>query len=83
MGFIRVSAPVVYHDRYYDTPESGDAVLGRNLYHPIRLTRKFFDHFLSGFNILYNNCDGHNTIKGWQARNQGEQGYYVIAEKKI
>jgi len=80
---IRPGGLLIYHDRYYDTPESGDAVLGRNLYHPIRLTRKFFDHFLSGFNILYNNCDGHNTIKGWQARNAGERGYYVIAEKKI
>lgn len=80
---IRPGGLLIYHDRYYDTPESGDGVLGRNVYHPIRLTQKFFDHFLSDFNILYNNCDGQNTIQGWKSRNKGEQGYYVIAEKKL
>jgi SAM-dependent methyltransferase len=56
---------LIFHDRYYKTPERGDAVLGRNVYLPIRLTRRVFDHFLSDFDIIFNNCDGHNTIRGW------------------
>jgi SAM-dependent methyltransferase len=74
---------LIFHDRYYETPESGDAVLGRNVYHPIRLTRTFFDHFLSDFDIIFNNCDGHKTIRGWKMRNAGERGYYVVARKKL
>lgn len=73
---------LIYHDRYFDTPESGDGALGRNIYHPIRLTPKFLDHFLYDFEIIYNNCNGMATIPGWQKRNANEQGYYVIARKK-
>ena len=63
-------------------PRSGDAVLGQNIYHPIRLTKLMFDVFLSDFEIIYNNCDGHNRITGWLKRGADERGYYVIAKKR-
>lgn len=68
---------------YYEEPEFGDKVLGRNVFHPIRLTKPFFDHFLSDFDIIFNNCDGEHTIRGWQRRKCGERGYYAIARKKL
>jgi len=75
---------LIFHDRYYEHPEAGDKILGRNVFHPIRLTKVFFDHFLTiDFDIIYNNCNGQNTIQGWKRRNGGERGYYVIARKKM
>jgi len=74
---------LIFHDRYYEYPEAGDAVLGRNVFHPIRLTKHFFDQFLLDFDIIYNNCEGENNIQGWRRRNKGERGYYVMARKKV
>ena len=79
---LRPGGMLIFHDRYYTNPPSGDAVLGANVYHPIRLTQLMFDVFLSDFDIIYNNCDGHNNIHGWLKRNANERGYYVIARKK-
>jgi SAM-dependent methyltransferase len=74
---------LIFHDRHYADQLSGDGVLGRNVYHPIRLNKKFFDHFLSDFDIIFNNCEGHKNIDGWKERNVGERGYYVVARKKL
>ena len=73
---------LIFHERYYEYPQEADKVLGRNVFHPIRLTRRFFDHFLADFDIIFNNCEGEKTINGWKRRNRGEQGYFVIARKK-
>ena len=40
------------------------------------------DVFLSDFDIVFDNCDGHHLIKGWLARKANERGYYVIAKKR-
>lgn len=74
---------LIFHERYYEYPQAADKVLGRNVFHPIRLTRRFFDHFLTDFDIIFNNCEGEKTIDGWKRRDRGERGYYVIARKKI
>lgn len=79
---LRPGGILIFHERFYDTPRSGDAVLGQNIYHPIRLTKLMFDVFLSDFEIIYNNCDGHNRITGWLKRGADEHGYYVIAKKR-
>ena len=73
---------LIFHDRFYPNPQAGDAVLGENMYHPIRLTVDVFDVFLSDFDIVFDNCDGHHLIKGWLARKANERGYYVIAKKR-
>ena len=52
---------LIFHDRFYPNPPAGDAVLGENIFHPIRLT---VDVFLSDFDIVFDNCDGHHLIKG-------------------
>ncbi|CAB9505521.1 expressed unknown protein [Seminavis robusta] len=74
---------LIFHDRYYSYPEAADKVLGRNVFHPIRLTQRFFDLFLADFDIIFNNCEGEKTIHGWKRRNGGERGYYVVARKKV
>ena len=55
---------LIFHDRFYPNPQAGDAVLGENMYHPIRLTVDVFDVFLSDFDIVFDNCDGYPLIKG-------------------
>ena len=80
---LRPGGILIFHDRFYTNPRAGDAVLGANIYHPIRLTQLVFDVFLSDFEILFNNCDGHNHIAGWVDRAANERGYYVIARKKL
>eukprot|EP00978_Attheya_sp_CCMP212_P023875 scaffold74063_cov61-Attheya_sp.AAC.1 len=52
---------LIFHDRYVQDPVQGDRLLSRNIYHPIRLRQRFFDLFLSDFEIIYNNCDGQNA----------------------
>ena len=79
---LRPGGILIFHERFYPNPPAGDAVLGENIYHPIRLTQLMFDVFLSDFDILFNNCDGHHLIKGWLARDANERGYYVIAKKR-
>ena len=73
---------LIFHDRYYTSPPEGDLVLGRNPFHPVRVTRMVFDHFLSQFDVIFNNCHGEENIPGWRKRNALERGYYVIARKK-
>ena len=47
---------IIYHDRYFRTPPSGDGILGGgNRFHPIRLTKSVFDHFLSKFEKIFLN----------------------------
>mmetsp|Transcript_53396 Transcript_53396/g.127042 ORF Transcript_53396/g.127042 Transcript_53396/m.127042 type:complete len:348 (-) Transcript_53396:46-1089(-) len=73
---------LIFHDRYYAFPEDGDKVLGRNPLHPIRVTASVFDWFLKDFDLIFNNCHGHENIGGWRHRNVEERGYHVIARKK-
>jgi hypothetical protein len=68
---------LVFHERFYRTPEEGDLVLGRNLYHPIRVSKKILDLFLDNYDILYM-----NDSPNFGGRNAKEMGYYVIARKK-
>jgi SAM-dependent methyltransferase len=72
---------LIYHDRFYPSPEYGDAVLGPgNFYHPIRLTRIVFEHFLKQFNTIY---IFEGQTKGQIKRQAGEVGFYFIGRKKI
>jgi SAM-dependent methyltransferase len=43
---------LIFHDRYY---RSANIVDG-DVMHPIRIRRGVLDHFLSGFDIIFNNC---------------------------
>ena len=71
---------LIYHDRFYPTPEYGDAVLGPgNFYHPIRLTRIVFEHFLKQFDTIYM-FEG--QTKDQIKRQAGEVGFYFIGKKK-
>jgi len=63
---------LIFHDRYY----SNDQITNGDIYHPVRIKKKILDHFLSGFEIIYNNCNA-----DYDGR-KGDQGYYVIARKK-
>jgi SAM-dependent methyltransferase len=79
---------LIFHDRYYPNPVFGDRILGRNPFHPIRLSKAVMDWFLSHFDIAFNNCDGIKNIPAWKQRDAhpnyaGEIGYYVIATKKM
>ena len=58
---LRPGGMLIFHDRFYPNPPAGDAILDENIYHPIRLT---VDVFLSDFDIVFDNCDGHHLIKG-------------------
>ena len=79
---LRSGGMLIFHDRFYRNPPAGGAVLGENIYHPVRLTQLMFDVFLSDFDIVFDNCDGHHLIKGWLARKANERGCYVIAKKR-
>ena len=35
---LRSGGMLIFHDRFYRNPPAGGAVLGENIYHPIRLT---------------------------------------------
>ena len=62
---------LIMHERYYNLK----TVLDADKYHPVRVTRPVFDKFLSGFQILFNNCSA-----SYEGRN-GEEGYYIVARK--
>ena len=62
---------LIFHDRYYSNAQITDG----DVFHPIRIKKKVLDHFLSGFDIIYNNC-----AADYDGRN--DAGYYVIARKK-
>tara|TARA_X000000368_G_scaffold380117_1_gene335690 strand:+ start:2207 stop:7276 length:5070 start_codon:yes stop_codon:yes gene_type:complete len=70
---------LIFHERFFADPVSGDKVLGRNLYHPIRITRFVLDVFLEQFDVLTMN---ENPTPGMLQRKANEHGYYVIARKK-
>ena len=70
---------LIFHERFFDDPVSGDKVLGRNLYHPIRITKFVLDVFLDQFDVLMKN---ENPTTGMIQRKAFEHGYYVIARKK-
>lgn len=74
---IKPGGILIYHDRYYgDSENSNDVgVMQGDKYHPIRIRQAVLNHFLSGFKILYNNCNAKYNGR------KGEQGYYVIARK--
>ena len=62
---------LIFHDRYYSNSQVTDG----DIYHPIRIKRKVLDHFLSLFDIIFNNCDA-----DYDGRK--DSGYYVIARKR-
>jgi hypothetical protein len=68
---IKTGGLLIFHDRYYDD----DTVVGGDHYHPIRIKKSVIDRFLSGFNIIYNNCTAHYDNR------KNEKGYYVVARK--
>ena len=70
---------LIYHDRFYPFPGYGDRVLGPgNLFHPIRLTRFIFEHFLKQFETIYIfEGQTEQQIK----RAYGEVGFYFIGRK--
>jgi SAM-dependent methyltransferase len=43
---------LIFHDRYY----LNSHIMDGDLWHPVRIKRRVLDHFLAGFQILYNNC---------------------------
>jgi hypothetical protein len=69
---LRPGGLLIWHERYYDD----HSVLNGDRFHPVRVKKVIFDHFLSGFNILFNNCSA-----SYDGR-KDEKGYYVIAVKK-
>ena len=62
---------LIFHGRYYSNSQVTDG----DIYHPIRIKRKVLDHFLSLFDIIFNNCDA-----DYDGRK--DSGYYVIARKR-
>lgn len=69
---LRSGGLLIFHDRYYDDA----SITNGDLFHPVRIKKVVLDHFLSGFEILYNNC--HADYDG----RPGERGYYVLAIKR-
>jgi len=69
---LRSGGLLILHERYYNA----DTIVDGDNYHPVRVTKHVLDHFLSGFEVLFNNCSA-----SYEQR-VGEQGYYVIARKK-
>jgi SAM-dependent methyltransferase len=68
---LRTGGLLIFHDRYYGNNE----ITQGDLYHPVRIKRKVLDHFLSGFDILFNNCSAHYD-------GRKDRGYYVLARKR-
>ena len=62
---------LIFHDRYYSNAQITDG----DIYHPIRIKQKVLDHFLSRFDIIFNNCNA-----DYDGRK--DSGYYVIARKR-
>ena len=62
---------LIFHDRYYSNLQITDG----DIYHPVRIKQKVLDHFLSAFDIIFNNCNA-----DYDGRN--DSGYYVIARKR-
>ncbi len=74
---IKPGGLLIFHDRYCITPEKCDGALGRNLYHPIRISKFILDTFLSKFDMQFL-----NDKPNWGGRRVGEVGYYFIGRKK-
>lgn len=68
---LKTGGLLIFHDRYYLNAE----ITNGDLYHPIRIKRRLLDHFLSGFDVIFNNC--HADYEG-----RKDQGYYVVARKR-
>lgn len=70
---------LIFHERFYPTPLYGDAVLGAgNLFHPIRLQKNIYEHFLNHFKTIYM-FEGQTTDQ--IERKAGEVGFYFIGSK--
>jgi len=71
---------LVFHERWYDTPQEGDCVLySAEDLHPIRITKWILDRFLEQFDALHVNYNRstrqlHNPCR--------EKGVYFIGRKK-
>ena len=69
---LRPGGLLIFHERYYE-----DHLVSKgDRYHPIRIKRVVLDHFLSGFDILFNNCSATYGGRG------EDKGYYVIGRKR-
>jgi len=77
---LRPGGVLIWGERYFEDPdESSTKVLGPATLHPIRLTRKYTDHFLSYFDPIY--TSNYDTPEN-QARGFEEQGYFFMGKKK-
>lgn len=70
---------LVFCDRYFDHPDKDTNVLGPAVMHPIRMQRRFLQHFLRLFDTNY--LHDHNTTFA-RRRDLNEKGYYFIGRKK-
>ena len=55
---------LIFHDRFYPDPPAVDAVLDENIIIPFVSQLMFLMFFLSDFDIVFDNCDGHPLING-------------------
>jgi 2-polyprenyl-3-methyl-5-hydroxy-6-metoxy-1,4-benzoquinol methylase len=71
---------LIFHDRFSPNPKYLNSVLGYgNLYHPIRVSKKIFNHFFDQFEEIYM-FEG--LTKEMIKRQGGEVGFYFIGRKK-
>lgn len=71
---------LVFCDRYFEDPDKDAAVLGASTLHPIRVRRRFLQHFLRLFDVVY--LRDHNTTFA-RKRGYNETGYYFVGRKKV
>ena len=71
---------LIFHDRFSPNPKYLDAVLGPgNNFHPIRVSKKIFNHFFEQFEEIYMfEGQTHEMIR----RKGGEVGFYFYGRKK-
>jgi len=71
---------LVFHDRFSPNPQYLDCSLGPgNNFHPIRVSKKIFNHFFKQFDEIYM-FEG--LTKEMIKRACGEVGFYFIGRKK-
>ncbi len=71
---------LIFHDRFSPTPIYLNSALGPgHWYHPIRVSKKIFNHFFDQFEEIYL-FEG--LTRGMIERKCGEVGFYFIGRKK-
>eukprot|EP01031_Cornospumella_fuschlensis_P033275 gene33275-40257_t len=63
---------LIWHERYYDD----QSILLGDRFHPIRVKQIVLDHFLSKFDVIFNN------VSASYGNRPNEKGYYVLAIKR-